>query len=134
MKVTKSATVRSILATQPHLSNGEIAKLAQCDISLVYQLRKVKHVSRGKVGRPRKVVEPKQISVLEASYALMQVVNGVKDLSISFDTTRDKLDVLWHEELYQIDISELPQTIDCIKFLNSKQPNYNTMELYYDGI
>jgi hypothetical protein len=145
MKVTKSATVRSILATQPHLSNGEIAKLAHCDISLVYQLRKVKSVAkRGrprkvvdpkqvsivsvakrKVGRPRKVVDPKQVSIVDASNVLKYLVDDVKDLCISFDHRQGKVGVLWFEELFKVDISELPKTLDSIRFLANHMINYS---------
>lgn len=123
MRATKSNAVRAMLNENVFLTNKEIAQSVGCDISLVHQLRKVKSVA--KRGRPRKVVEPKQISIIEASYALMQVVNGVKDLAISFDNNRDKLDIVWHEELYQIDIADLPKTLDSIKFLENKEVSFN---------
>jgi hypothetical protein len=123
MRATKSNAVRMMLNENAVLTNKEIAQAVGCDISLVHQLRKVKSVA--KRGRPRKVVEPKQISIIEASYALMQVVNGVKDLAISFDNNRDKLDIVWHEELYQIDIADLPKTLDSIKFLENKEVSFN---------
>ena len=128
MKATKSDAVRAMLNENVFLTNKEIAQAVGCDVTLVGQLRRVQSVAKRKVGRPRKVVEPKQISVLEASYALMQVVNGVKDLAISFDNNRDKLDVVWHDELYQIDIHELPKTLESIKYLENKEVVFNIHE------
>jgi hypothetical protein len=123
MKVTKSNVVRNLLKTQPHLSMKDIAKLASCDVSLVGQIRRVKSVA--KRGRPHKVVESRQISIVEATNVLQYLVKDIKDLCISFDHSRDKLDVLWHEELFQVSIDELPKAIDSIKFLQNKEVDHH---------
>jgi len=121
MKVSKSNEVRKLLKSHPNMSVNDIADKVGCDATLVYQLRKVKSVASPKMGRPRKV---KQISLVEATNVLQYLVNDVKNLCISFDHSRDKLDVLWHEELFQVSIDELPRTIDSIKFLAKKEASF----------
>jgi len=123
MKVTKSNVVRNLLQTQPNMSMKDIAKLASCDVSLVGQLRRAKPTA--KRGRPSK---DKQISLMEASNVLQYLVKDIKDLCISFDHSRDKLDVIWHEEIFQVPVGELHKTIDSIKYLASKELTYTTEE------
>lgn len=130
MKVTKSAIVRNILATHPDMSMKDIAKLANCDVSLVGQLRRVKSVA--KRGRPRKVVEPRQISIVEASSVLKYLVDDVKDLCISFDHRQGKVEVLWFEELFKVDLDELPKTMESIKFLANRMIDFNS-EVQHDN-
>jgi hypothetical protein len=127
MKVTKSAVVKNLLQTQPHLSMKDIAKLASCDVSLVGQLRRVKSVA--KRGKPLK---EKQISITEASNVLQYLVKDIKDLCISFDHRRNKLEVLWHEELFQVTIDELPKAIDSIKFLANKELDFSEVDNHVD--
>ena len=73
----------------------------------------------------RKVKQPKQttrtVSIKEASEVLMYLVKDVKDLCVSFDHSRDTLDVIWHEEVFQVPVDELPKTIECIKFLAARE-------------
>jgi hypothetical protein len=133
MKVTKSSVVRNILATQPNMSTKDIAKLANCDISLVGQLRKVKSVAKPKMGRPRKVVAPRQVSIVEASSVLKYLVDDVKDLCISFDHRQGKVEVLWFEELFKVDIDELPKTMESIKFLANRMIDF-TSEANHDNV
>jgi hypothetical protein len=121
MKVSKSDLVRKLLKTQPNMSMKDIANKVGCDVSLVGQLRRVKSVANPKVGRPRK---DRSISLMEASGVLQYLVNDVKDLCISFDHSRTKLDVLWHEELFQVDIDELPKAIDSIRYLAKKEATF----------
>ena len=149
--MSKVDNVKEVLSHSSYLSDKEIAKEVGCSESLVWQLRnnkykkatkkaaKAKAIARNtelgqqakRVGRPPKPKAP--LSIVEASTAMMKAVVGIPDFGISFDNSRDKIDVLWHDELYQVDIDELPQTIECIKFLKSKEPNYG-MEVYYDGV
>ena len=104
------------------MSARDIATKAGCDIALVYQLRKeLPLMARVTVGRPRK---DRRISLLEASGVLQYLVKDVKDLCISFDHSRTKLDVLWHEELFQVSIDELPKAIDSIKFLAKQEATF----------
>ena len=122
MKVTKSNVVRNLLKTQPNMSARDIATKAGCDIALVYQLRKeLPLLAKVTMGRPRK---DRRISLLEASGVLQYLVKDVKDLCISFDHSRTKLDVLWHEELFQVSIDELPKAIDSIKFLAKQEATF----------
>jgi hypothetical protein len=131
MKVTKSNAVRAMLNENSFLTNKQIAQAVGCDVSLVGQLRRVKSVS--KRGRPRKVVEAKQISIIEASNVLQYLVKDIKDLCISFDHSRNKLDVLWHEEIFQVSIDELPKAIDSIKFLANKEIAFSEVD-HHDNI
>jgi hypothetical protein len=122
MKVTKSNVVRNLLQTQPEMSARDIAKKAGCDVSLVYELcKELPLLAKVTMGRPRK---DKQISLVDASNVLQYLVKDIKDLCISFDHSRNKLDVLWHEEVFQVSIDELPKTIDSIKFLAKKEATY----------
>jgi len=131
MKVTKSNVVRNLLQTQPEMSARDIAKKAGCDVSLVYDLRKELPVmARVTVGRPSK---GRQISLMEASNVLQYLVKDIKDLCISFDHSRNKLDVLWHEELFQVAIDELPKTIDSIKFLAKKEATFGEVD-HHDNV
>jgi len=131
MKVSKSNVVRNLLQTQPKMSARDMAKKAGCDIALVYQLRKeLPLMARVTVGRPRK---DKQISIIEASSVLQYLVKDIKDLCISFDHSRSKLDVLWHEEVFQVSIDELPKAIDSIKFLAKKELTFGEVE-HHDNV
>jgi hypothetical protein len=126
MKVSKSNVVRNLLQTQPNMSASDMAKKAGCDVALVYQLRKeLPLLAKVTMGRPRK---DRQISLVEASNVLQYLVKDIKDLCISFDHSRNKLDVLWHEELFQVAIDELPKTIDSIKFLARKEATYDEVD------
>ena len=79
----------------------------------------------GKVGRPPKSeVHARTISIVQACETLMYLTKDIKDFCISFDHSRDKVEVLWHEDVYQVDVVEMPKVIDCIKFLNSKELIY----------
>jgi hypothetical protein len=131
MKVSKSNVIRNLLKTQPNMSARDMASKVGCDVAQVYQLRKEQPVhAKVKMGRPRKV---RQISMLEASGVLQYLVNDVKDLCISFDHSRSKLDVLWHEELFQVSIDELPKAIDSIRFLAKKEATFGEV-LHHDNV
>jgi hypothetical protein len=131
MKVTKSNVVRNLLQTQPEMSARDIAKKAGCDVTLVYELRKeLPLLAKVTMGRPRK---DKQISLVDASNVLQYLVKDIKDLCISFDHSRNKLDVLWHEEVFQVSIDELPKTIDSIKFLAKKEATFGEVD-HHDNV
>lgn len=126
MKVTKSNVVRNLLQTQPEMTARDIANKAGCDVTLVYELRKeLPLLAKVTMGRPRK---DRQISLVEASNVLQYLVKDIKDLCISFDHSRNKLDVLWHEEVFQVSIDELPKTIDSIKFLAKKEVTFGEVD------
>lgn len=126
MKVSKSNVVRNLLKTQPNMSARDMATKAGCDVALVYQLRKEKPVlAKVTYGKSTK---HRHISLVEASNVLQYLVKDVKDLCISFDHSRNKLDVLWHEEIFQVSIDELPKAIDSIKFLSKKELSFTTTE------
>lgn len=77
--------------------------------------------------RIKQVKQTKQttrtVSLKEACDVLTYLVKDVKDLCISFDHSRNKVDVLWHEEVFQVDVNEVPKAVECIKFLASKEWN-----------
>ena len=77
--------------------------------------------------RTKTVKRPKQVtrtvSLKEACDVLMYLVKDVKDLCISFDHSRKVVDVLWHEEVFQVEVNEVPKAVECIKFLASKEWN-----------
>jgi hypothetical protein len=123
MKLNKSEAVRMLLSDRPHLTAKDIAKQAGCDVSLVYDVRK-RHARKIVSKRMRQGVDDKQISIMQASSVLQYLVKDVKDLCISFDHSRDKLDVLWHEEVFQVPVGELPKVIDSIKYLTSKELSF----------
>ena len=127
MKVSKSESVRMLLTDRPHLSAKDIAKQAGCDVSLVYDVRK-RHASKIVAKRMRQGVNDAQVSIMQASSVLQYLVKDIKDLCISFDHSRDKLDVIWHEEIFQVPVGELHKTIDSIKYLASKELTYTTEE------
>lgn len=120
MKVSKTKAIRTLLTEQSHLTAKEVADLVNCHITLVYDVRKqyAKSIVAKRMG---KQATSRQISIKEASDVLQYLVKDVKDLCISFDHSRDKLDVLWHEEIFQVPVGELPKVIDSIKYLSSKE-------------
>lgn len=124
MKVSKSNTVRMLLADRPHLTAKDIAKQAGCDVSLVYDVRK-RHAQTIVAKRMRQGVDDKQISIMQASSVLQYLVKDVKGLCIAFDNSRENLDVLWHEEVFQVPVGELPKVIDSIKYLASKELTFS---------
>ncbi len=131
MKVSKSNVVRNLLQTQPKMSARDMATKAGCDVALVYQLRKEKPVlARVTVGQPS---NGRQISMIEASNVMQYLVKDIKDLCISFDHGRNRIDVLWHEELFQVTIDELPKAIDSIKFLAKKEATFGEVE-HHDNV
>lgn len=127
MKVSKSESVRMLLTDRPHLSAKDIAQQAGCDVSLVYDVRK-RHANKIVAKRMRQGVNDAQVSIMQASSVLQYLVKDIKDLCISFDHNRDKLDVIWHEEVFQVPVGELHKTIDSIKYLSSKELKFTTGE------
>jgi predicted kinase len=117
MKVTKSESVRMLLSDRPHLSVQDVAHEVGCDISLVYDVRK-RHAKKIVAKRMRQGVSNEQVTIMQASNVLQDLVKDIKDLCISFDHSRDHLDVLWRDGLFQVPVSELNKTIDSIKYLS----------------
>lgn len=147
MKSSKSQMVRDALVANPKATANDLSFRFNCSDALVYavkaelrkQANKTPHVTKkakadaiakntamgAKLHKPAQVVAPKVITMVEASTTLMQLVGSVKDLCISFDHSRSKVDVLWQEEVYQADIDDLPKVIDSIKYLKSKELTYD---------
>lgn len=77
--------------------------------------------------RTKRIKQTKQatrtVSLKEACDVLNYLVKDVKDLCISFDHSRNNVDVLWHEEVFQVAVDEVPKTIECIKFLAGREWN-----------
>lgn len=150
MKSSKSQMIRDALTANPTAKVVDLMVQFNCSDALIYSVKHDMKKKAGKtlrvtkqakanaiaknsangvrLGRPPKavpVVEPKTISMVEASYAMRDLVNTVKGMCISFDQARDKIDVLWNEEVYQVDIADLPKAIDSIKYLKSKELSFN---------
>lgn len=131
MKLSKTKTIRTLLTEQPHLAPKEVADQVGCHITLVYDVRKqyAKSIVAKRMGKQQ---TGRQISIKEASDVLQYLVRDVKDLCISFDHSRENVDVLWHEEIFQVPVADLPKAIDSIKYLASKELNFTT-EVHHDN-
>jgi len=78
---------------------------------------------------PRQLKATKQptqrtISIKEASDVLSYLVKDVKGLDISFFNTSNKVNIGWHDEVFEADTAELPKVIESIKYLQSKEMQF----------
>lgn len=132
MKATKSNQVRALLASNDGYTAKDIAELVECDVTLVYQLKR--EMAKPKRGRPRKVTTvinaTSVVSLIDATKTIHDTVKEIKDFGISFDYAREDYDIIWRDEVYQVAPSELQQTLDCIKFLASKE--LGNVEIHHD--
>lgn len=129
----KTQAVKEALKVNPSLSNREISELVGCHITYVHQLRKklmtkakIAHakVKAKKIGRPTKVVTEAN-SLTQACDVIGKLVKEVKDLCFAFDTSKDKVEIIWREDLYDVPSSEVPQAIACIKYLQSMEKQFS---------
>lgn len=120
---TKSQAVRNLLVTQPNLSAKEIANVAECDVTLVYQIKKEKVMKAIKVTKAKKankVGRPNIFESLEkACETLLKFVGSRKDMCIAFDTAKDKVEIVWGEEIYNVATNEVIDILMAIKKLES---------------
>ena len=149
---SKVSRIKFLLTNKPLMSMKEIAEDVNCDISLVYQTRKrtmakvkktetkkpnikVKHITQGK-SRGKEVLAVDIMSDMElltgACKVIDALVKATKDLCFAFDHQKQAIEILWHEELYDVSIAEVPQTIEAIRFLQSKEKNYRNLPMDYD--
>lgn len=130
----KTQAVKEALKVNPSLSNREISELVGCHITYVHQLRK-KLMTKGKIahakvkaknkgGRPTKVAIEAN-SLTQACDVIGKLVKEVKDLCFAFDTSKDKVEIIWREDLYDVPSSEVPQAIACIKYLQSMEKQFS---------
>ena len=61
------------------------------------------------------------------------LVKSTKDLCFAFDHQKQAVEILWHEELYDVSIAEVPQTIEAIRFLQSKEKQYKNLPTNYEN-
>ena len=138
----KVAHVGNLLTNKPHLTPMEIAKEVGCHVTLVYQVRKAifkktqliakgKTKTKAKVTKEaKKVVEKVLATVTDedllvgACKVIDALVKATKGLCFAFDHQKKEVEILWQEELYDVSIAEVPQTIEAIRFLQSKEKNY----------
>jgi hypothetical protein len=127
---TKSQAVRNVLATQPNLSAKEIANVAECDVTLVYQIKRengmntkakvMKAIKVTKAKKANKVGRPNIFESLEkACETLLKFVGSRKDMCIAFDTAKDKVEIVWGEEIYNVATNEVIDILMAIKKLES---------------
>jgi hypothetical protein len=134
MKLTKTNRIKELLTENSALEAKRVAQIVGCDLSLVHMTKR--EMNKPKRGRPRKVVTVinPSVSLIDATKAMQSLVRGIKDFGIAFDYAREDLDVIWRDEVYQIAPEDLDKTIDCIKYLNSKELQYfHVEELDHDN-
>jgi hypothetical protein len=64
------------------------------------------------------------ISIKEACDVLLYITKDIKDFCISFDHKQSEVELLWHDDVYKVDVVEVPKVIDAIKYLQSKELVY----------
>lgn len=139
----KVAHVGNLLTTKPHMTPMQIAKEVGCHVTLVYQVRKAifvkDKVTNGKAktmvhkAKVKKVVAkvaevvkevPKEVGLVEACEAIQKLVHNMQDFCVSFDNRRPTVEILWHDEVYDVPKEEVPLVVDCIRFLKAKEKVY----------
>lgn len=131
--MSKASEIKALLNLGKVMTDTKIAKRVGCHPTYVYQIRKAEGIPahKAKLGRPRKTTvinASSVVSMIDATKAIHNTVKSIKDFGISFDYAREDFDVIWHDEVYQVAPSELEKTIDCIKFLASKEIQYFSFE------
>lgn len=139
----KVAHVGNLLTTKPHMTPMQIAKEVGCHVTLVYQVRKAifvkDKVTNGKAktmvhkAKVKKVADKaveiaKEVGLVEACEAIQKLVSNMQDFCISFDNRRPTVEILWHDEVYDVPKEEVPLVVDCIRFLKAKEKVYGGFE------
>ena len=142
-KLSKVSQVRKLLAQEPQLTPTQIAERVGCYATFVYQVRKevtmkkdigaivkVKIAKKASVkskgGRPTNATLEAQ-AVMEAGSLFADLVKGLRDMCITFDTNRSKVEIMWGEELFDTSVADLPKAIETIKYLQSIQKDFKSI-------
>ena len=142
----KVAHVGNLLTTKPHMTPMQIAKEVGCHVTLVYQVRKAIFVEqKAKAAKTKTMVHKakvkkvvakatevvkettQQVGLVDACKVLQDLVGSLKDVCVAFDHNRPTVEVLWHDELYDVAVADVPLAIDCIKYLKSKEKVYHNL-------
>lgn len=128
----KTQAVKEALKTNPSLSNREIAELVGCHVTYVHQLRKklmtkakIAH-AKVKVAKAKKIGRPNIFETLEKACAtLLKFVGERKDMCIAFDHAKDKVEIVWGEEIYNARTDEVIDLLMAIKKLDTHRQTFS---------
>ena len=59
--------------------------------------------------------------LVDACNIFLEEVAKVDELFISFDSSRELVEIMWHEWLFKVPVSEVEMTLECIEFLNHRE-------------
>ena len=59
--------------------------------------------------------------LINACNFFINLVKDVEELFISFDHSRDLVEILWGDLVFQVPVYEVEQTLNAIKFLNERE-------------
>lgn len=59
--------------------------------------------------------------LVDACNVFLDEVSRVDELFISFDSSRALVEIIWHEFVFQVPVSEVEVTLDHIKYLNDRE-------------
>ena len=139
-RITKTQQVRTLITLRPLMTNKQIAEQLECDISLVYQLRKGMLApapkppkATDKVAPSNNVVKSKPVAVIKEPVAVIKeptikqacevLLNAIKDIDGLYITLLGSemfgivLDLDGNE--YECKASELASLLDAMKTMNA---------------
>lgn len=123
MQVTKTNRIKALLNENGALTPKQVARHVECDISLVYMVMR-DMAKRNKVGRPRKATVTPSVNLVDASKTMLNLTKRLKDVSIAFDHENDKINLMWFDESYYVDVDELPKFVASMEYIQSREYKY----------
>ena len=59
--------------------------------------------------------------IVDACNLFLEEVAKVEELFISFDSSRVLVEILWHDSVFKVPVSEVEETLAYIKFLDDRE-------------
>ena len=146
-RITKTQQVRTLITLRPLMTNKQIAEQLECDISLVYQLRKgmlapapkppkatdkvapsnnvVKNKPVAVIKEPVAVIkepvavikEPKEPTIKQACDVILKAIDGINGVDVTLYGTTVVID---HDgDRYECKTTDVERVITALKTLNT---------------
>ena len=66
----------------------------------------------------------KGADLVNALELLLDFTKTIPEFCIALDHSKDNVEVLWKEDVFNIEPSEFPRLIECILYIKSKEMTY----------
>lgn len=126
MKLNKSNRIKALLNENGALTPKQVAKHIDCDLSLVYQIRR--QLSKRKLGKQTTVTP--SVNIVDASKTIIDLTKRLNNVSISFDHENDKINLMWFDESYYVEVNELPKFVESMEYIQSHEYKYYEVDCH----